>query len=174
MSFCKFSNYTELWCCVKVQTVHSTISRNVPKAAHSMFQSNWIERPFATFGSSCALEGAHQECMCKTDQPPCQLMRSAKLNNRIEIDTYFSLYWLLDEIKSNVIILYLNIVAITLHSSTNKFSGLLLMEHMCLWTQPTPHGVGVLCMGNHPALWHYKKNRGLLLAGTILIRNSNA
>ena len=38
MSFCKFSNYTEWWWCVKVKTVHSMMSRNVPKVAHSMFQ----------------------------------------------------------------------------------------------------------------------------------------
>ena len=38
MSICKFSNYTEWWWCVEVKTVHSMMSRNVPKVAHSMFQ----------------------------------------------------------------------------------------------------------------------------------------
>ena len=71
--FCKFSNYTEWWWCVKVQTVHSIMSRNAPKAAHSTFWYNWVEHSFATFGGSCAPDGAHQECMCKTDQLPCQL-----------------------------------------------------------------------------------------------------
>ena len=46
-------------------------------------------------------------------------------------------------------------MANTLHSSVN---GLLLMECMCLWTQPTSQG-GSLVL----------QNRGLVLAGTILI-----
>ena len=54
MSFCKFSNYTEWWWCVKVKTVHSMMSRNVPKVAHSVFQQNWVEHSFATFGGSCS------------------------------------------------------------------------------------------------------------------------
>ena len=39
-------------------------------------------------------DGTHQESMRKTDQPPCQLMRPRRINNRVETDTYFSLYWL--------------------------------------------------------------------------------
>jgi len=38
MSFCKFSDYTEWWWCVKVKTVRSMMPRNVPKVAHCMFQ----------------------------------------------------------------------------------------------------------------------------------------
>jgi len=34
-------------------------------------------------------DGAHRECMCKTDQPPCQLMRPQRINNRVETDTYY-------------------------------------------------------------------------------------
>jgi len=41
--------------------------------------------------------------MCKTDQPPRELMRPHRLNDRVKTDTYFSVY--------------LNIVADTLHSS---------------------------------------------------------
>jgi len=51
--------------------------------------------------------------------------------------------------------LYLSIVANTLRSSVN---GLLLMECMCLWTRLTSQG-------GSPVL----QNRGLVLAGTILI-----
>ena len=47
----------------------------------------------------------------------------------------------------------MNIVANTLHSIVNEFSGLLLlMEYMCLWTS---QGWG-LVHGSHPALWHCK------------------
>ena len=76
----------------------------------------------------------------KTDQPPCQLMRPRRINNRVETDTYFSLYWLYND---KYIILYLNIVANTLHSSVNG----LLMECMCLWTRPTSQG-GSLVSGS--------------------------
>ena len=55
-------------------------------------------------------------------------------------------------------------MANTLHSSVKEFSWLLLMECMCLWTQPTSQ-CGGLVHGSYPALWQW----GLLLAGTILI-----
>ena len=55
-------------------------------------------------------------------------------------------------------------MANTLHSSVNEFSWLLLMECMCLWTQPTSQ-YGGLVHGSYPALWQW----GLVLAGTILI-----
>ena len=90
-------------------------------------------------------DGTHPESMCKTDQPPCQLMRPRRINNRVETDTYFSLYWLYND---KYIILCLNIMANTLHSSVN---GLLLMECMCLWTQ---------CVGvHHPAKWRFGVGR---------------
>ena len=85
-------------------------------------------------------DGTHQESVqLKTDQPPCQLMRPRRINNRVETDSYFSLYWLYND---KYIILCLKIVDNTLHSSVN---GLLLIECMCLCTRPTSQGGSLVC-----------------------------
>jgi len=44
--------------------IHSMMSRNVPRMAHSTFQ---IERSLTTLSGSCAPIG-RQECMCQTGQ----------------------------------------------------------------------------------------------------------
>ena len=80
-------------------------------------------------------DGTHQQSMCKTDQPPCQLMRPRRINNRVETDTYFSLYWLYND-KCKILFW-------TLWPTRCSVNGLLLMECMCLST---------LCVGvHHPA-----------------------
>ena len=58
------------------------------------FNRTELNTPLPPFVGSCA---PHQECMCKTGWPPCQLMRPRRLKNRVETDTYCSLYWLVYE-----------------------------------------------------------------------------
>jgi len=111
----------------------------VANHVHSIYVSielSWTLLCLAAFGGSCSYswwDTPRIHVQLKTDQPPCQLMRPRRINNRVETDTYFSLYWLDND---KYIILYLNIVANTLHSSVNG----LLMECMCLWTRPTSQG----------------------------------
>ena len=69
MSFCKFSNYTEWWWCVKVKTVHSMMSRNVPKVAHSCFSRTELNAPLPPLMAHVATpDGTHQESMCNWRQ----------------------------------------------------------------------------------------------------------
>ena len=70
MSFCKFSNYTEWWWCVKVKTVHSMMSRNVPKVAHSLsFNRTELNAPLPHLMAHVATpDGTHQESMCNWRQ----------------------------------------------------------------------------------------------------------
>ena len=82
-----YTEYTEWWWCIKVKTVHSMCQGMFLKWL-ALFRYNWVECSFATFGNSCTPDGAYQECMCKTDQPPCQLMRPRRTNSRVETDTY--------------------------------------------------------------------------------------
>ena len=120
------------------------MSRNGPKVAHSV-----LIEPLMVH---VLLMGHIQNALCKTDQPPCQLRRPQRLNNRIETDTYIlvCIGFRMELIK--YIILYIsNVVANTLHSSVNEFSGLLLMECMCLICGPnrcTSQG-GDLVHGSH-------------------------
>jgi len=90
-------------------------------------------------------DGTHQESMCKTDQPSCQLMRPQRINNRVETETY--------------------LVCIGFRM-TNTLSCIwtlwptpciaVLMDYCwwsaCVYGPGPPHRVGVLCVGvQHPA-----------------------
>ena len=113
MSFCKFSNYTGWWWCVKVKTVHSIWCQGMFLMWLTLcFYRTELNAPLPPLAAHVATpNGTHQESMSKTDQPPCQLMRPRRINNRVETDTYFSLYWLYND---KCIILCLNVVANTL------------------------------------------------------------
>jgi len=97
MSFCKFCNYTEWWWCVKAKTLHSIMSRNVPKVSLFLNRTQ-LNAPLPLLAAHVATpDGTHQESMCKTNQPPCQLMRPWKINiieSKDSKQTPFSLYWL--------------------------------------------------------------------------------
>jgi len=72
-----------------VKTVHSVMSRNVPKVAHSVFDGTELNAPLPPLAAHVVSpDGTHEESMCKTDQPPYQLMRPRRINNRVETDTY--------------------------------------------------------------------------------------
>ena len=59
-SFCKFSNYTEWWWCVKVKTLHSMMSRNVLKwLCFNRTELNTLAAHVAT------PDGTHQETNVK-------------------------------------------------------------------------------------------------------------
>ena len=56
-----------------------------------MFDRTELNAPLPPLAAHILLtdDGVHRECMCKTDQPPCQLMRPQRINNRVETDTYY-------------------------------------------------------------------------------------
>ena len=117
--------------CVKVQTVHSMMSRNVPKAAHSMFRQNWVECSFVTCGSSCTPNGVHQECICETDLPANWWYPEGLIIGSKQTLILVCIGFKMKLIK--YIILYpTHCIAVSMKS----------LDHCCmyLWTQPIPHG----------------------------------
>jgi len=118
------------------------MSRNVPKVAH--FVS--IEPLMA----HVLLMRYIQNALCKTDQPPCQLGRPQKLNNRVDTDTYIivCIGFKMKLIK-HIILMYIQLWTLW---PAQCIAVLMNSLDYCWWSACVcgpnpPHRVGIWCVG---------------------------